>query len=159
MKMKKIVVTALVLMFSAALGSAWAEPLAPLAKLDGIFGEMVSPAEREVPDVSKVGIPAYPGSLFCTIETGEWGESGWHEVSLLSTDSYEMVSAWYRKKMDGWYCNEWSKDQIISCSDKNPGVGIYDPETFNVVEVLKTDVSLCTMPGMQTRIDISFQPD
>ena len=71
-----------------------------------------------------------------------------------------MVSAWYRKKMDGWYCNEWSKDINFACSDKDPGVGTYDPETFNVVDVSKKDVSFpCTMPGMQTGIAIRFQPD
>ena len=158
--MKKIVVATLVLMFSATLGSAQAEPLAPLAKLDGIFGEMVSPAEREVPDVSKVGILAYPGSLFCVINTGDVGESGWSQAYLLSTDPYEMVSTWYRKKMDGWYCNEWLKDINFACSDKDPGAGIYDPETFNVVDVSKKDVPFpCTMPGMQTGIAIRFQPD
>ena len=159
--MKRIVVTAIVLMFSVALGTARAEPLAPLAQLDGIFGGMVSPAEREVPDLSKAGIPAYPGSQFCTVKTGGWGESGWSEAALLSTDPYEKVSAWYRKKMDGWYCNEWSKGMSFSCSDKDPGAaGNYDPETSNVVDVSKTDVSMpCTMPGMQTGINIRFQPD
>ena len=159
--MKKIVATALVLMFFATLGSARAEPLAPLAELDGRFGKMLSPAEREVPDLSKVGIPAYPGSLFCTIKTGDWGETGWSEAHLISTDPYEMVSAWYRKKMDGWYCNEWSKDISFSCSDKDPGAaGNYDSETFNVVDVLKNSVSIpCALPGMQTGIAIRFQPD
>ena len=67
--MKKIMMVALVWMPSGVLQTARAEPLAPVAELDGMFEKMkvVSPAEREVPDASKVGIPAYPGSLFCTI--------------------------------------------------------------------------------------------
>ncbi len=159
--MKKIIVIALIIMLTGICGAVWAEPLAPLAKLDDMFGMMVSPAEREVPDLSKAGIPAYPGSRLCTVKTGGWGESGWSEAVLLSTDPYEKVSVWYRKKMDGWYCNEWSKGMSFSCSDKDPGpAGNYDPETANVVDVSKTDVSMpCTMPGMQSGINIRFQPD
>lgn len=161
--MKKVMMVALVWMLSGALQPAQAEPLAPLANLDGMFEKMkvVSPAEREVPDASKVGIPAYPGSLFCTVKAGSMGKTAWSEVQLLSTDPYEKVTAWYRQKMGGWFCNEWSQGASFSCSDKDPGpAGYHDPETANVVNVSKTDVAIpCALPGVQTGIIINFQPD
>ncbi len=159
--MRKILVLAMALIMTGVFGLAWAGPLAPLAKLDDGWGMMLKPADREVPDASKVGIPAYPGSLFCSIKTGGWGESAWSEVQILSEDPYEKVSAWYRKKMGGWYCNEWVKNRSFTCSDKNPGsAGNYDPETFNVVDVSNIDVAIpCVLPDMKTGISIRFQPD
>ncbi len=159
--MKKTIVITLTIMLSGVFGLAWAGPLAPLARLDDGWGMMLKPAERKVPDASKVGIPAYPGSLFCSITTGKWGEAAWSEVQILSEDSYEKVSAWYRKKMGGWFCHEWSEGLDFKCSDKDPGqAGNYDPETFNVIDVLKTNTAIpCVLPGMQTGITLSFQPD
>ena len=160
--MHKLMVFMLVSILAGVYGQVRAEePLAPMAKLDGMFGPMVDAAERDVPDASVVGIPAYPGSQFCTIKIGSWGEHGWSETYLLSTASYAEVVAWYRNEMDGWYCKEWSEGASFSCSDKDPGpAGNYDPETANVVEVSNTDVAIpCTLAGMQTGIAIRFQPD
>ena len=160
--MNKFMMIMLVSILAGAFGQVRAEePLAPIAKLDDMFGPMVDAAEREVPDTSAVGIPAYPESQFCTIKVGSWGEQAWSEVNLLSTSSYAEVIAWYRDKMDGWYCKEWSEGASFSCSDKDPGpAGNYDPETSNVVSVSKTDVAIpCTLEGMQTGITIQFQPD
>ena len=89
------------------------------------------------------------------------GKTAWSEVQMLSTDPYEKVTAWYRQKMGGWYCNEWSKGANSSCSDKDPGpAGYHDPEAANVVNVSKTDVAVpCALSGVQTGIIINFQPD
>lgn len=142
-------------------GYALADPIASSAKLDKKFSMMVSPEERKVPDSTVVGIPTYPGSQFCVIKTGESGKNGWNEIKLLSQDSYKKVSSWYQKKMKGWHCKEWIQGTNLSCSDKDPGpAGNYDPETFNVVDVLKTNVAMpCNVKGMQTGISIRFQPD
>ena len=160
--MQKFMVIILVSILAGAYGQVRAEePLAPIAKLDDMFGMIVDAAERDVPDASVVGIPAYPGSQFCTIKIGSWGEQAWSEIHLLSTSSYAEVIAWYREKMDGWYCKEWSEGASFSCSDKDPGpAGNYDPETSNVVSVSKTDLAIpCSLAGMQTGIAIQFQPD
>jgi hypothetical protein len=128
-----------------------------------MFGRAVSPQERKVPDASEVGIPAYPGSQFCTIAKDKVSATAWSEVLLLSTESYEKISAWYLKKMKGWHCNELVKGSRLICSDKDPGpAGRYghDPETFNVVDVVKFNISIpCDVKGMQTSISINFQPD
>lgn len=152
------------ILFAAVAGlsaNAVAGPLAPAADLDGKFSMLVKPQEREVPDSAKVGVPAYPGSLFCTVKTGKWGPGAWSEAHLLTTDSYEKVAAWYRDHLDGWYCKEWAEGVKSSCSDKDPGdAGNYDPETFNVVDVLQTGKAFpCVLPGVQTGITLRFQPD
>lgn len=159
--MKKAIISGLVVVVSTVCGVAWAGSLAPMAKLDANFGMMVSPAEREIPDASKVGMPAYPGSLVCSVTTGKWGEKGWNEIQVLSEAPYEKVTAWYQQKMKGWFCHEWSAGLAFKCSDKDPGpAGNYDPETFNVIDVLKTNTAIpCVLPGMQTGITLSFQPD
>ncbi len=138
-----------------------AEPLAPSAPLDPGMAMMVTPTEREVPDLATVKIPAYPGSEFCSVKKGKWGPSGAVWVQLLSKDSYAQVSQWYEKKMKGWYCREWGQGVVYNCSDKDPGeAGNYDYETFNVVEILRSNLSFpCRVEGMKTQIAISFQPD
>ncbi len=156
----------MMILFLALLGAhivAWAEPLAVSAKMEKMFAMAVNPEERKVPDASEVGIPAYPGSQFCYIKKNDMSASAWSEVALLSTESFGKVSAWYQKKLKGWYCDELSKGARLICSDKDPGpAGRYgqDPETFNVVDVVKIDVAIpCVLKGMQTSITIKFQPD
>ena len=148
-------------MVSVVCGVAWAGSFAPMAKLDDQFKAMVMPKDREVPDASEVIMPAYPNSQFCTIDTESAGPDGWREVQLLSTDSYAKVSAWYREKMADWNCGEDSEGMDFSCSDQSPDFpGQYNPETANMVEVVKTNSSIpCVLPGMQTGIFIRFQPD
>jgi len=155
-----------ILVMGAILGccigsSAMAGPLAPSADVDGKMAMFVKTQERQVPDSSEVGIPAYPGSSFCTIKRGKWGPGAWSEVHLLSADSYEKVAAWYRENLDGWHCKEWAPGLKTSCSDKNPGeAGNYDPETFNKVDILKTEKTLpCILPGLKTAITLMVQPD
>ncbi|WP_020675008.1 hypothetical protein [Geopsychrobacter electrodiphilus] len=159
--MKKIIIFALFLMVFVACGMAWAGPFAPMAKLDDKFKSMVQPKDREVPDAAEVVMPAYPNSQFCTIDPDSSGPEGWREVQLLSTDPYAKVSAWYREKMSDWHCLEETRGMSFSCSDENPDVpGQYNPETSNVVEVVKINVPIpCVLPGMQTGIFVRFQPD
>ena len=159
--MKKTVIFIMVVTICAISSGTWAGPLASSAPVNKMYSTIVTPQERQLPDASEVGIPAYPGSQFCTITKGNWGKSAWNDIQLLSKDSYKKVSAWYRDKMKGWHCKEWAEGIKFSCSDKDPGpAGNYDPETFNVVDVLKNDMpDPCDLQGMQTGISIQYQPD
>lgn len=161
--MKKIMMMALFLTLSSANVTVWAEPLAASANLEKMFAAFIPPEERHVPDVKDVGIPAYPESKFCTIKKNELSKTAWSEVHLLSTDSYKKVSAWYRNKLKAWRCEDLVKDESLICTDKDPGTAgpyVLDPETFNVVTVIKMDMSMpCVLQDMQTAISIKFQPD
>jgi len=157
---RKIVIVGL-LLGSCIVSNAVAEPLAPGADIDAKMAKLVKAKDRVVPDTSEVKVPAYPGSKFCSIKKGKYGPTAWNTVLLLSVDSYEKVTAWYREKMGGWYCKEWSTGITSSCSDKDPGAaGNYDPETFNVVKITKSDRAFpCVLSGTKTLISIQFQPD
>ena len=161
--MKKQMIIVLFLSPLSFYAPVQAEPLAPSANLDKVFAMFALPEERQVPDAKDVAIPAYPGSQFCTIKKGEWGKTGWSSAHLLSTDSYDNVSSWYRNKLKAWRCDDLVKGESLSCSDKYPdhaGPYVLDSETSNVVEVVKMNVPVpCVMQGMKTAITIRFQPD
>ena len=159
--MKKTAMMMTMLTVSGLAIPAWSAPIAEVAPLKKAMADLIEPGERQVPDTGEVKIPVYPGSLFCTVNKGEWGASGWTEVHLVSRDSYEKVVGWYRENLPGWHCSEWAPGILFKCSDKDPGVaGVLDPETFNVVEILKNNKSMiCDVPGVQTSITIDFQPD
>lgn len=120
--MKAILMVTLVGVLSATPGAAQPGSLAPEAQLDDKFGMLVGPEERAIPDDSLVGIPAYPGSLFCTVKKGEYGPTGWTEAQLVSTDPYENVSAWYKQKMKGWLELEVNGTRVLH---KGPGKGLF----------------------------------
>jgi len=149
------------MIFLVAFSPAVAEPIIGFAPIKEVLASSVTVDERRVPNTEELDIPLYPGSLFCTVNRGKWGDGGWVETHFYSTESYEQVVAWYRAKLPKWHCKEWVAGFNFNCSDKDPGeAGNYDPETFNSVEILKTAISgVCKVSGVQTAITVYFQPD
>jgi hypothetical protein len=58
-----------------------------------------------IPDVARVGIPAYPGAKIIrsfAVDAQPSGYEGLPILELISADDYEKVVAYYQQKLPSW---------------------------------------------------------
>ncbi len=142
-----------------------AEPFAPMAKLNGqglkmqkLSGETEAERLQKVPSMEEVGVPPYPGAVIISIIIDESGRM-LPGLNLASTDPPETVRAWYTEKLQGW---RWS--EMLGLFHQNEGelnvAQLMTTPTVNVMteEGKAIDMLFSDVPGVKTRIQITYQP-
>lgn len=99
----------------AGIQTAGAEPAAPLLELTDQGMQMVknqgktlADVENNIPTKASIGIPIYPEAFYATHVEGtqEGSYPMLPSINLVSSDSPETITAWYRDNLAGWQYDE-----------------------------------------------------
>ena len=144
-----------------------AEPFAPRPQIPDDVPEsyqVQSARDSVIPEAASVGIPAYPGAVI--IRTFAVNErppkyEGLPIIELISTDDYETVIAFYKKKLATWKDAELLSayyfaqyGNINFFKPEEPHVGIHKMENY----YRSGDKALLRklLPGAQTLIKVFY---
>ena len=146
---------------------AAAEPFAPRPQIpEGMVDSYMVKSARDsvIPEAARVGIPAYPGAVI--IRTFAVNErppkyEGLPIIELISTDDYETVIAFYKKRLPTWRNAELMSAYYFAqfghlnfFKPEEPHVGIHKMENY----YLAGDKNLLRklLPGAQTLIKVFY---
>lgn len=120
-----ILLSSLLVLSFLCISIAFGESYAPLYKFtkkdfDKKFGNMGMPMkdaemagiwppvkEEDIPDKGALAVPAYPGAIIVALNKSFRRDSqgklmGLSTIELLSTDPYEKIVTYYKKRLPGW---------------------------------------------------------
>jgi len=153
-------------MASASMNVA-AEPFAPRPQIpaDIVDSYQVQSARDSIiPEASRVGIPAYPGAVIIrtfAVKERPPKYEGLPIIELISTDDYEAVIAFYKKKLPSWRDAELMSAYYFAqygnlnfFKPEEPHVGIHKMENYYRDGDKKILRQL--LPGAQTLIKIFY---